>query len=746
MLSQSFRSHAAHRVSLTIGLLGIVVTAAMMLWVSGFSGQGNFSMAWPALHVLVTSAPWPVLWLAAAVGFGWPLRIVLLGDKARWQSDQRPSNRAGGWTNELRAPAMPIQAGLGIAFMLLIDSALGAAGLLQVGSGTTPVGAWLVIAFGLVLLVAQLTMQLLFRQHTIDAASRSGHMVCHGLLFAAPAIAVLLIASCSAPGWLWSSEFGGYDALSYHLQLPKEWMLIRGRIVPLEHNVYSFLPGYVEAGYYHIALLAGDAHGFHFVYACQLLHAFMAMISAWILGCATASMFAGQSWTGLLAFVLLLGTPWIIVVGSLAYNEIVVVAMLALGLTILYSRGISLLRRAAALGFVAGIACGAKLTSVGFVAAPLFVLFLISMRNNRTRIAHSPAVQPMSLYSLFLGIAFFLLCVILALAPYFFRNWMACGNPIFPFGSSVFGLAHWIAEQHTTFTRGHQSQAGLSQRLYDLWNQVFRLGIGPNPSANSEPWKAQWSILPWLAGGGIVIGLIFAQLRRQALQILIILTLQTLFFIFFTHVKSRFMVPASVPMSLAAILGAFGLAHAAQTLLRRHQLLAVVIGGAACLMWTAQPVLIFASERNGSPAAMIGHAGALSGDELDEATRRDLGQSTFSALAVNHLLPPNSRVLLVGEAAPLYYDLHRINYCTTWDRGPLSAAMRTHPDSPQRWHQALRDQGYTHLLVNEEMLQRWEDAGWNDPLITRGRVVGFAKRVGVVEFRYPAITIFRLRE
>ena len=55
---------------------------------------------------------------------------------------------------------------------------------------------------------------------------------------AAPAVAVLLVAACSAPGWLWASEFGGYDALSYHLQLPKEWLHLK-KITTLDHNVYS---------------------------------------------------------------------------------------------------------------------------------------------------------------------------------------------------------------------------------------------------------------------------------------------------------------------------------------------------------------------------------------------------------------------------------------------------------------------------------------------------------------------------
>ena len=71
-----------------------------------------------------------------------------------------------------------------------------------------------------------------------------------------PALALLLVAASSPPGWLWDSEGRGYDALEYHLQLPQEWLRM-GRLAPLEHNVYSFLPGYIEAAFYHLAVATG---------------------------------------------------------------------------------------------------------------------------------------------------------------------------------------------------------------------------------------------------------------------------------------------------------------------------------------------------------------------------------------------------------------------------------------------------------------------------------------------------------
>ena len=219
---------------------GPVVILALIGWLAGYgrSAAGAAEAVW----VLLTSLPWALGWLLAAVGLGWPLRLRL----------------AGGHPDGLA-----IQVGLGVAAMMALDATLGPLGVLQWGGS---LGAWALIVIGLALVTEQLRR-----------AARTAPVLPIVVWTAIPAVAVLLTAACSAPGWLWSSEFGGYDAMSYHLQLPAEWQGL-GRIVPLEHNVYSWLPGYVEAAYYHLNVLIGDGAGA--VYACQLLHASLAVATA----------------------------------------------------------------------------------------------------------------------------------------------------------------------------------------------------------------------------------------------------------------------------------------------------------------------------------------------------------------------------------------------------------------------------------------------------------------------------------
>jgi len=96
-------------------------------------------------------------------------------------------------------------------------------------------------------------------------------------LAAAVPAAVLLAAAPAAPGWLWASEFDGYDSLSYHLELPAAWAEA-GRAAPLTRNVYSFMPNAVEHAFLHVGLLAGEVRTAGT--AAQLLHAAMAIGAA----------------------------------------------------------------------------------------------------------------------------------------------------------------------------------------------------------------------------------------------------------------------------------------------------------------------------------------------------------------------------------------------------------------------------------------------------------------------------------
>ncbi|MEE9294551.1 MAG: hypothetical protein V3W34_06290, partial [Phycisphaerae bacterium] len=493
------------RLGLIAGPLAVLI---LFVWFAGWTGPARPQAGVSAIIVLLSSAPWVLGWLVGAFGLGWPLQRLL---------DPRGDD------------PFVVQLGLGVAAMLIIDAALGALGALQWGGS---IGAWTLLLTGIALAIVQ-------RRYPAPAVDRTPSSLPWLVWMAAPALAVLLLAACSAPGWLWASEFGGYDALSYHLQLPKEWMAL-GRIEPLTHNVYSYLPGYVEAAYYHLAVLVGDP--MQAVYACQLLHAAMAVLTAVVVARLVSRM-VGRSVArpvGAVTAVLLIGTPWVVVVGSLGYNEMAVTLLLAIALSILLAPSPTTWQHGVILGLLTAAACGAKLTAAGFVVLPLVLVALFTIARRRWL----GVIVPAGVAGLF------------GLLPYLLRNWIYSGNPVFPFMTGIFGSAHWSQDQVGIWIAGHVSGSPIGPRLIELWNQLWRFGLGPNPSP-SEPWSPQWSLLPWLAAASLMFCLTIPSVRRVTAQVAVILTAQVLFWLALTHLKSRFLLVGVVgaTLSIALALG-----------------------------------------------------------------------------------------------------------------------------------------------------------------------------------------------
>ena len=66
---------SAYRLApLAIGLFALIAFIALF---SGWTGQDQASNANDTLWVLLTSGPWALAWIVAAIGIGWPLQIWL---------------------------------------------------------------------------------------------------------------------------------------------------------------------------------------------------------------------------------------------------------------------------------------------------------------------------------------------------------------------------------------------------------------------------------------------------------------------------------------------------------------------------------------------------------------------------------------------------------------------------------------------------------------------------------------------
>ena len=678
---------------------GPLVLIVGVTWLAGLTSPDRPHALADTLRVLATSLPLAGGWLIGAMGVGRLLRSLVAPDSP---------------------DALAIQAGLGIAALLVLDAGLGALGILQWGGSA---GAWCLLVLAAVPAADQ------FRRW-LSAPTAAAPILPWTAWIAAPAVAVLLVAACSAPGWLWATEFGGYDALSYHLQLPKEW-LERGRIEPFSHNVYSYLPGYVEAAYYHLAVLVGD--GLRAAYACQVLHAGMTILTAALLGRAAIRLGGAGRLSAAAAATVFLGTPWVIVVGSLGYNEMAVVLLLTTGLLLLAPGAQRTGRTAAAVGLLAAAACGAKLTSAGFVALPLGLLLL--------------AARPLRSWGGAVVVAGS--CGLICLIPYLVRNWIYAGNPIFPFAPALLGYGHFTPQQAEIFFAAHTPSGGVLNGLGEAWKQVFRYGLGRNPYPG-EPWAPQWSILPWLTAAGVIVGCSSQRMRRAIWPLTLLIGAQLAFWLLATHMKSRFLLPAAVP---AVLIVTAGVAAIARRLDRPPAVAALALAGIA---WASLPAYVYTREPFSNraaanierppdaPANRIGQAAMLTGEALATGARLELAERS-PVVYVNYALAAGSKVLLIGDAAPLYYR-RGVVYQTTWDRGPLSQAIDSAGDDPQEWLRQLVSQGFTHLLIEPTMLEIWQRNRWNDPRLTVDLILDFAGHHAELQRSFPSgVRIYRLK-
>ena len=215
-------------------LAGLATLASLMVLVRV---DGGADAVRSAGHALLTSLPLAALWIASALGLG------------------------HGTAALLPVRGMAARLGLGMAVLMAIDQWCGTLGMFQWGMSA----ALAALAPG---------WWLLSRWH---AKPRSAISPAWVAIACGVACGAMLAAALVPAGYLWSTEFGAYDALSYHLQSPREWLTL-GAMRPLPHLAYAGLPGFVEGAFMHLMALRSDAR--EAAIACQLLHAAMAITAA----------------------------------------------------------------------------------------------------------------------------------------------------------------------------------------------------------------------------------------------------------------------------------------------------------------------------------------------------------------------------------------------------------------------------------------------------------------------------------
>ncbi len=661
-------------------VLGLVIFGAV-LWIAGTRTVDGVPRAIPAAARFLVHLPAPAAWMMSAFGLGL-FASRLFGV------------RTLGWQVALA---------LGVAVLLFLDALLGTIGFF---GATGSVGPMVALLPGVFLAWHE------YKPH--DGAVRaSGSWLAWTL---APAVAILFLAASTAPGWLWSTEFGGYDALSYHLQLPREWLAL-GRVESLAHNVYSTFPSFQESATLHLMALRSSARAA--ALDAQILHAFLALAAAACVG-KLAQVCCDRAWAGAAdlhregvrtavgwsAAAIFLGLPWIIVTGSLAYNEMPMVLMLAAALVVALSSGDAfdsktLTRTSVALALLCAAAMGAKLTAALFVVAPVAFIVMIDLA---TRIRSGKLRLGAVVRSVAIGV----LVAVAVLSPWWLRNAYMNGSPFFP----LFGSGWLSSEQLAIFNGAHRgvSASNWWKELCEQWLLAGLTQAGPE----GEPWRPFWSVLPWISLACAIVLVIRRTTRRMTLALIGIVLIQVACWLLFTHAKGRFLIPTAVPLAVLAAMAAANLVRAGW--------LGCTALCSVLLLWCTQPLLAYVTDgplMDGvySPATGIGIEPLLTGEAGGDGLPAVLAR-----------LSPSARVVSLGATNVFWWPMIP-SYSTVWDTNPVARAFEVGGMDTELSLSELRSAGFTHLVIDETMLNRWTHSGWLDARITPDAVDALVRRL-----------------
>jgi hypothetical protein len=318
------------------------------------------------------------------------------------------------------------------------------------------------------------------------------------------------------------------------------------------------------------------------------------------------------------------------------------------------------------------------------------------------------------------------------------RNWLASGNPVFPFGASTFGSAHWTAEQVARYGAAHADHGPLLHRIGLLFLADPNDPAGPRHRGFLHP---QWFIFFPMTALAAIAG-IRRPVRPLVGLLVLALLAQLAAWLFLTHIQSRFLLPLVVPGSVLFGLAAAGLGSSEDRPVARVTLgtwASFVLAPAACLVQAGAAWLIFTDQRGGKPNTFLqAGPGLRTGQAFGPEERARARTAAGPDLYVNFTVPPGRTVYLLGGSTPLYFTAD-VLYNTTWDRWPLGEAIRAAPGNPAAWSRELAHRGVSLVLIDWGEVARLSRTGWADPVVTPAAVDSWVKSGVRVVREWPEI-------
>lgn len=335
------------------------------------------------------------------------------------------------------------------------------------------------------------------------------------------ALGIFIVCLIPLVGVLTPSTSYDWDSLAYHLAVPKIWVQ-QGHAGPISFIHHSNFPASVDSWFVVGELIGGQTASKAFVWI-------IGIVGAQTISCFLRERFSVQS--GLLATLAFVSIPMVMWESGTAYIDVANGLFAGFGFVFaaqyVEKRERSDLWTAAIL---LSLAAGSKYTGLqAIVLASLVVLLMIDK------------AEKVSSFKLGLG-AFALA------SPWYIKNWILVGNPVYPFFYSVLGGKNWDAFQGQIYTE-EQKTFGF-QGAMNLGQSIMGLVTSPGRFTNPQPGAGNgfaFVSLGFAVVAGAIVGIVKGLTSKfdKALALMILLQLLAWFAL---SQQSRYILTLVVPM------------------------------------------------------------------------------------------------------------------------------------------------------------------------------------------------------
>ncbi len=501
-----------------------------------------------------------------------------------------------------------------------------------------------------------------------------------------------------------------WDSLTYHLAMPKLW-LRAGRLIEVPWCDHSYFPALMEQLYLNGLRVSPVA--------AKLPHYVTFVLALGTIALIGRTFFSRTA--GLAGAVVFASIPMVLHEATTAYVDLGLAAytLLAFYCLLKWMTAEASGKDARAsgkdarptvhylplAGVFAGLAMGVKYTGLLVFALLCGWIVFGLWRNRKSQIKNQKSkVRPVVLFAV--------LAVAIA-SPWYVKNIVQTGNPVYPFFYDVFGGRGYTKQMADQY-KHHQREFGYKRTPANLLASPWRASMWPwhltdslefiltNPGNHKRLYET--TVAPPTLGliGPTLLALLVPLVwlgvaktgeQRLVLQVLLGTALALGMVWFVLEQYNRYLFPCVALLSVAA--GA-----SAGELIERHRLTRIVT--LAALTWSA----VVAS------GLMLRYHGSALKVTFGQVSRRDyLFRMSLYAVCdfINQEAPRHARVLLLGEERGFYLDRDYLwgnpGHHTLFPY----ARMKTAAD----WQHELRKQRVTHVLINRATVPA-SDRGWLD--------------------------------